>query len=86
MIEGHLRQGNFSEEIIALGTKLVDATLELHRNVMNNFLPSAIKFHYQYNLRDLSAITQVATLQHYTKYIVCLTYYMLHARVITYTA
>ncbi len=60
IVEGHLRQGDFAKEVIALGTKLVDATLELHSNVMNTFLPSAIKFHYQYNLRELSAITQVA--------------------------
>lgn len=59
IIEGHLRQGDFAKEVIALGSKLVDATLELHHNVMNNFLPSAIKFHYQYNLRELSAIMQV---------------------------
>lgn len=44
-----------------MGPKLVDATLELHRNVMNNFTPSAVKFHYQFNLRELSAITQVSS-------------------------
>ncbi len=59
MVEGHLNQGNFDSEVIKLGSKLVDASIELHRHVMNNFLPSAVKFHYQFNLRELSNITQV---------------------------
>jgi hypothetical protein len=25
---------------------------------MNNFLPSAVKFHYQFNLREMSNVTQ----------------------------
>ncbi|DBB00312.1 TPA: Dynein beta chain, flagellar outer arm [Trebouxia sp. C0004] len=58
MVEGHLNQGNFDSEVIKLGSKLVDASIELHRHVMNNFLPSAVKFHYQFNLRELSNITQ----------------------------
>ena len=41
-----------------MSTKLVDATIELHRNVMNNFLPSAVKFHYQFNLREMTNMTQ----------------------------
>jgi dynein heavy chain len=60
IIEGHLSQGGFSADVIFLGPKLVDATLELHRNVMNNLLPSAVKFHYQFNLRELSAHAQVS--------------------------
>lgn len=59
MVEGHLNLGNFDSEVIKLGSKLVDASIELHRHVMNNFLPSAVKFHYQFNLRELSNITQV---------------------------
>ncbi len=59
MVEGHLNQGNFDSDVIKLGSKLVDASIELHRHVMNNFLPSAVKFHYQFNLRELSNITQV---------------------------
>ena len=59
MVEGHLNQGNFDPDVIKLGSKLVDASIELHRHVMNNFLPSAVKFHYQFNLRELSNITQV---------------------------
>ena len=60
MVEGHLNQGNFDSEVVKLGSKLVDASIELHRHVMNNFLPSAVKFHYQFNLRELSNITQVS--------------------------
>lgn len=45
-------------QIQALGSRLVDASIELHSKIMNNFLPSAIKFHYQFNLRDLYNITQ----------------------------
>ena len=59
MVEGHLSQGNFDSDLVKLGPKLVDASIELHRHVMNNFLPSAVKFHYQFNLRELSNITQV---------------------------
>ena len=41
-----------------MAPKLVDATVDLHKHVMNTFLPSAVKFHYQFNLRDLSNVTQ----------------------------
>ena len=60
ILEGHLTQGGFDGSIVKLGQRLTDAMLELHRNVMNNFLPSAVKFHYQFNLRELSNITQVS--------------------------
>jgi hypothetical protein len=41
MVEGHLAGGGFEEEVARLGPGLVDAAIELHRNVMNHFLPSA---------------------------------------------
>ncbi|EFN51784.1 hypothetical protein CHLNCDRAFT_37234 [Chlorella variabilis] len=57
IVEGHLSNG-FEEEVVRLGPRLVDAMIELHGLAMNGFLPSAVKFHYQFNLRDLSSITQ----------------------------
>lgn len=62
MLDGHLSLG-FEPEVAKLSAKLVDATIELHRHVMNNFLPSAVKFHYQFNLRELSNITQACPSQ-----------------------
>lgn len=38
IIGGHLAAG-FAEEVSGLAGRLVDATIELHRHVMNNFLP-----------------------------------------------
>ena len=59
IIESHLE--GFENEVYAIGPKIVDAMIELHKNVMNNFMPSAVKFHYQWNLRELSNITQGIT-------------------------
>ena len=37
---------------------LVNAALALHQRITQSFLPTAIKFHYIFNLRDLSNIFQ----------------------------
>lgn len=63
VIRGHLGQGGFKPEVVALGPALVNATLDLHAAVSNTFLPSAVKFQYQFNLRELSAIVQVTDKQ-----------------------
>ena len=41
LLQGHLAAGGFPESVRALGARLVDATIELHRAVMIAFLPSA---------------------------------------------
>lgn len=58
IVDGHLQQG-FDNDVVKLSAKLVDSSIELHRTVMNNFLPSAVKFHYQFNLREMSNVVQV---------------------------
>jgi dynein heavy chain, axonemal len=57
MIQGHLN--TFEADVAKMAGKLTDATIDLHKTVMNNFLPSSVKFHYQFNLREMSNITQV---------------------------
>ena len=46
VIEGHMR--DFDSDVAKLAPKLADATIELHSLVANTFLPSAVKFHYQW--------------------------------------
>lgn len=57
ILSGHLSQG-FSSQIQRNAERLVNSALELHQKVTASFLPTAIKFHYIFNLRDLSNIFQ----------------------------
>ena len=54
-----MAQGGFSSQIAKAVDKVVTAALSLHQKVASTFLPTAIKFHYIFNLRDLSNIFQV---------------------------
>jgi dynein heavy chain len=52
----HLKQ--FPPSLQKISERLVSAALALHKKVSQTFLPTAIKFHYIFNLRDLSNIFQ----------------------------
>ncbi|KNC98870.1 uncharacterized protein SPPG_09316 [Spizellomyces punctatus DAOM BR117] len=56
ILTGHLK--GFPNNIQRLSEKLVAAALLLHKKVAATFLPTAVKFHYIFNLRDLSNIFQ----------------------------
>jgi len=53
---GHLE--GFPSSVRAAGPVVTDAAVALHAAVADIFLPNAIKFHYQWNLRELSNIFQ----------------------------
>ena len=40
-----------------VGKSIVD-TLAIHREMASSLLPSAVKFHYNFNMRDLAAVFQ----------------------------
>jgi len=56
ILRGHLSVFDTSVQNIA--DKIVSATVYLHNTMLKDFLPSAIKFIYQWNLRELSNIFQ----------------------------
>lgn len=48
----------FPQPVIKYSLNVVNAALNLHQRITSSFLPTAIKFHYIFNLRDLSNIFQ----------------------------
>ncbi|KAK3091630.1 hypothetical protein FSP39_021358 [Pinctada imbricata] len=54
----HLQMSGFAQAVQKYAPTLVTGALALHAKVASSFLPTAIKFHYIFNLRDLSNIFQ----------------------------
>ncbi|XP_023680034.2 dynein axonemal heavy chain 11 isoform X2 [Paramormyrops kingsleyae] len=55
ILDVHFQQNPFSPAVLA---QVVQAALWLHHRMVQNFLPTAVKFHYTFNLRDLSSTFQ----------------------------
>lgn len=56
ILSSHLKP--FGASVQKISDKLVTAALQLHKKVSAVFLPTAVKFHYIFNLRDLANIFQ----------------------------
>jgi dynein heavy chain len=59
ILSQNLAQG-FQQSVQKYAATLVNGALALHSRMAVSFLPTAIKFHYIFNLRDLSNIFQVS--------------------------
>ncbi|XP_030637646.1 dynein heavy chain 11, axonemal [Chanos chanos] len=58
ILTAHFQQGGYSYGVSRSVGTLVQAAICLHQKMTQNFLPTAIRFHYIFNLRDMSNIFQ----------------------------
>ncbi|XP_060103688.1 dynein axonemal heavy chain 11 [Heteronotia binoei] len=58
ILDFHFQQHSFNPLILKHGGSVIQAAIWLHQIMVQNFLPTAIKFHYIFNLRDLSNVFQ----------------------------
>jgi dynein heavy chain, axonemal len=58
MLRGRFPAAEFSKDCIGVVTKLTGATIELWRRVKGKMLPTPAKFHYIFNMRELSRVFQ----------------------------
>jgi len=57
----HLKNpvNKFNGTVLKLGDLIVQLAINFHDKILTVFLPTAIKFHYIFNLRDMSNVFQV---------------------------
>ena len=68
VLEGHLLGVQFSSKVQQEVTHLVTGVIELHQTVSSKFLPSAVKFHYNFNMRELVNVFQGLLNMHHEAY------------------
>lgn len=56
----HLKLGSFPAALHKSVPQLLHLALTFHQKIATTFLPTAIKFHYIFNLRDFANIFQVS--------------------------
>lgn len=58
ILGGFLTSKSFDSEIIKLRNSTVNASIELYNKIAEELLPTPAKFHYTFNLRDISKVFQ----------------------------
>ena len=58
MTSGRFGADHFTPEVVDVGSKLVPMTISLWKKVQTKMLPTPAKFHYLFNMRELSRVFQ----------------------------
>lgn len=56
ILKWHLNVGQFNADILKTEPKIFNATLEIYKTAIEEFLPTPTKSHYLFNLRDFARV------------------------------
>jgi dynein heavy chain len=62
LVEGRFSSDVFSPEVVSTAAKLVPMTVMLWNKIQQKMLPTPAKFHYLFNMRELSKVGKPAAL------------------------
>jgi dynein heavy chain len=58
ILGGHFKLGGFEKGVVGVMESIVQSAIHVHTEVLHKFLPSAIRFVYNWNMRELSNVFQ----------------------------
>lgn len=61
MLQGRFDSDNFTQDVVDVAQKLVPLTVTLWNKVSAKMLPTPAKFHYLFNMRELSKVGTLST-------------------------
>jgi dynein heavy chain len=64
MLDGFLKAFNYSEGVIACSLPIIDSSIEIYSKISEELRATPAKFHYMFNLRDVSKIIQGILMSH----------------------
>lgn len=56
ILDWYFKKGGFSPDIVKFTHKLINGTIDMYRTAMQELLPTPMKSHYLFNLRDLAKV------------------------------
>ncbi|KAI9206289.1 dynein heavy chain and region D6 of dynein motor-domain-containing protein [Polychytrium aggregatum] len=68
IVDWHLTSGGFQPALHGLKGPLITATMEIYNQAIENLLPTPLKSHYLFNLRDFARVIQGLLLTHPDKF------------------
>ncbi|KRX11121.1 P-loop containing nucleoside triphosphate hydrolase [Pseudocohnilembus persalinus] len=56
ILDWYLKSNNFTQEVQKMSHKIISATQEMYKHAINELLPTPMKSHYLFNLRDFAKV------------------------------